>query len=215
MASDSFGGFTNTLPVAAYYGIARVALDHLWFDETAPDARTVDPDNVIRLLRMFEDGQCDRLAADHYMSATISTEIMARALERGNLSRESLQSPEPAFLPLEGDERVIGIRGIHIDIKPLSNISQTAGGGSSDRTTSAVSSADFISPPTVVVAFDTDSPCTSADRCRTPKLGMVRCHDDIRPIRRGVSENPLGAPQPGLGLEDGVGTWCPARLPQK
>ncbi|KUL81381.1 hypothetical protein ZTR_10836, partial [Talaromyces verruculosus] len=111
MASDSFGGFTNTL--AAYYGIARVALDHLWFDETAPDARTVDPDNVIRLLRMFEDGQCDRLAADHYMSATISTEIMARALERGNLSRESLQSPEPAFLPLEGDERVIGIRGIH------------------------------------------------------------------------------------------------------
>jgi hypothetical protein len=111
MASDSFGVFTNTL--AAYYGIARVALDRIRFDETAPDARTVDPDAVTRLLLKFTDGRCDRLAPDHYMSATVSEEVLTRALNRGNISRASLQSPEPCFLRLEGDEQVTGIRGIH------------------------------------------------------------------------------------------------------
>ncbi|GAM43114.1 hypothetical protein TCE0_047f17662 [Talaromyces pinophilus] len=110
-ASDSFGIFTNTL--AAYYGIARIALDRVRFDEIAPDARTVDPDAVTRLLLKFTDGRCDRLAPDHYMSATVSGEVLTRALNRGNLTRTSLQSPEPCFLPLAGDEHVMGIRGIH------------------------------------------------------------------------------------------------------
>jgi hypothetical protein len=111
MAPDEFGVFTAK--VAAQYGIARVALDHVWFDETSDATRMADPDNVVRLLGIFRVGKCDRLEPDHYMSAVISDGLLHQVLERANLPVESLRSAEPPFLPLQGEERLVGVDGLH------------------------------------------------------------------------------------------------------
>ena len=111
MADNEYEAFLTK--AAAQYGTARVALDRLLFDEMADDARTLDPDNVARLLDLFQRGQCDRLDPDHYLSAVISDRLLHRALDRARLPVESLRATEPPWLPLHGDERLVGIDGQH------------------------------------------------------------------------------------------------------
>lgn len=111
MAANEYEAFLAK--VAAQYGVARVALDRIWFDEMADDSRTLDPAHVSRLLQLFQQGQCDRLDPDHYLSAVISDQLLHRVLERAQLSIESLRLTEPPFLPLRGEEYLVGIDGLH------------------------------------------------------------------------------------------------------
>jgi hypothetical protein len=99
-----------------FRGDVKIPLSFLKFeDQKVEGARTLDRENVLRLINIFETEGCYRLEPEHYISALISQETLDKGLRKSNLTQAGLldYQSEPPELLLDDDSTVVCLYGQH------------------------------------------------------------------------------------------------------
>ncbi|CRK09996.1 hypothetical protein BN1723_009118 [Verticillium longisporum] len=90
-------------------GTAKVALDSLSFDPLDQP----DRDNVERLVKMFRIEGCNRLNPLHFVSGTVSADVLQTSLAYSNLTADDLRAPTPPTLRLPPGAQIECLHGKH------------------------------------------------------------------------------------------------------
>ncbi|KAF3351587.1 putative transporter [Verticillium dahliae VDG2] len=90
-------------------GTAKVALDSLSFDPLDQP----DRDNVERLVKMFRIEGCNRLNPLHFVSGTVSADVLQTSLAYSNLTADDLRAPTPPTLRLPPGALIECLHGKH------------------------------------------------------------------------------------------------------
>ncbi|KAF3357057.1 hypothetical protein VdG1_00208 [Verticillium dahliae VDG1] len=90
-------------------GTAKVALDSLSFDPLDQP----DRDNVERLVKMFRIEGFNRLNPLHFVSGTVSADVLQTSLAYSNLTADDLRAPTPPTLRLPPGALIECLHGKH------------------------------------------------------------------------------------------------------
>lgn len=93
-----------------YCGAAKISISQIQFEPPLP--RALDLKNVDRLRGVFRKNRCRRLDVQNYVPATVSRQHLAEALQKANLSQESLMAIDNRHLPWL-DFQAGQLRGLH------------------------------------------------------------------------------------------------------
>jgi len=99
-----------------YCGRAKIYLTHLRFEEQhVAGARTLDRENVKRLVEVFHKEGCHRLEPENYVPAIVSREILLTALEQCKVSyNDVLDSCRvPPLLEIDSPLELLCLHGRH------------------------------------------------------------------------------------------------------
>ncbi|KAL4801661.1 hypothetical protein BDV18DRAFT_164709 [Aspergillus unguis] len=80
-----------------YQGTAKVSLNQIQFEPSLP--RDLDAKNLTRLREVFRKNRCRRLEVDNHVPAIVSRQHLTEALQRANVSQQSLMTTDPHRYP--------------------------------------------------------------------------------------------------------------------
>ena len=106
----------TTNSVERYFcGYAKVKLSNLTCQpDNTIGLRTFNPDNVKRLIRVFQTEGCNRLEPENHIAVKISDTLLQRTLLRMNIDQRELQDPAKLpFLDLGPDIQLLCAQGKH------------------------------------------------------------------------------------------------------
>ena len=99
-----------------YRGRAKVNIHKLTFDDPhLPGGRTLDHQNVVRLVQVFESEGCLRLEPEHSIPVLIEDDTLSRYLQSSGTSHAGLLDLRhiPPTLQLDGPDNLLALHGQH------------------------------------------------------------------------------------------------------
>lgn len=93
-----------------YFGAAKISIVQIQFEPPLP--RGLDPKNLDRLRGIFRKNRCRRLDVHNHVPATVSRHDLSEALQKANLSQQSLL-PADGRHPPRLEFQTGQLRGLH------------------------------------------------------------------------------------------------------